>query len=162
MGSSVEIIDEELTTKAVLDLFASGDLSSKKFSIKASDPAETARRIADREINAQSFEELVGGSGDVIHARNYLNKPFQLNGVEWQLSDIEGEGAPFYAVLHIVTTDGEIAVMTCGASTVMRRAAVIAANGWFGRWVKIVKETKTANGYEPLTLVEAPEAVPFN
>jgi len=25
-----------------------------------------------------------------------------------------------------------------------------------------VKETKTANGYEPLTLVEAPEAVPFN
>jgi hypothetical protein len=157
MATSVEIIDGELSTATVLDLFASGDISNKKFSIKPADPVETARRIAEREITATSFEELLGGgSNEVIHARNYLNKAFQLNGVEWQPSDIDGEGLPFYAVMHIVTTEGEVAVMTCGATTVCRRLAVIAHHGWFGKWVKIVKESKTANGYEPLTLVEAP------
>jgi len=155
MGN-VEIINDELTTSAVISLLASGDLASKKFSIKPADPAETAKRILERELNADSFDALMGAGGEVIHARDYLNKPFQLNGVEWQLSDIEGEGLPFYAVLHITTFDGEVAVMTCGASSVVRRAAIIAHNDWFGRWVKIVKEPKTANGYEPLNLVEAP------
>jgi len=155
MGN-VEIINDELTSSAVLDLFASGDISTKKFTIKPADPVATAKRIAERELNATSIDELLGGgSNEVIHARNYLNIPFQLNGVEWQVSDIDGEGLPFYAVMHITTNDGEIAVMTCGATTVCRRLAVIAANGWFGSWVKIVKEPKTANGYEPLTLVEA-------
>jgi len=156
MGN-VEIINDELTTSAVLDLFVSGDIATKRFAIKPADPAETARRIAERELNATSIDELLGGgTGDVLHARDYLNKPFQLTGVEWQVSDIDGEGLPFYAVMHIVTNEGEVAVMTCGATTVCRRLAIIAKNGWFGKWVKIVKEPKTSNGYEPLTLVEAP------
>jgi hypothetical protein len=157
MGSSLELITDELTSTLVVDLFATGDIANKKFSIKPSDPVETAKRIAARELNAETFEELMGGTGSVIHAKDHLNKPFQLIKVEWQLSDIEGEGLPFYAILHIVDTNGEISVLTCGATSVCRRAAIIDANGWLGRWVKIVKESKTANGYEPLNLVAASE-----
>lgn len=158
----VQIIDNELSAKTVLDLFASGNLHGTKFSIKPADPAEVAARIAARDLNAQSLDELLGGGSDAISGKFYVNKPFQVTSVEWQLSDIEGEGLPFYAVIHGVSLDGEVLVITCGATSVVRKLAVMASNEWLPAWVKIVKGQKTASGYEPLDLVKAAQSeIPF-
>jgi len=153
-SKSVAIHSETLTTALVVDLFKTGE-TNRKFNVIANDPQEIARRIAQRDVNATSLDELLGGGGDIISGKNYVNKPFQIESVEWQPSDIDGEGLPFYAVLHIVTIDGEIKVMTCGAQSVVRKVAVMAHNGWLPAWVKITKGTKTEAGYEPLDLVKA-------
>lgn len=161
MGT-VEIINDELNTTTVLDLLASGDLAGKTFSIKPTDPAEMARKIALRDLNATSVDDLLGGGGDVTGLRNYLNKPFLLENVEWQVSDIDGDGLPFYAVLHVVTLEGETKVLTTGAVSVVRKVAVMDARGWFPQWVKGIKADKTAAGYEPIDLVKAAaNEVPF-
>jgi hypothetical protein len=154
------IPDEGLTTEAVLEVITSGNPTG--FTFKISDPAETAKRIAERDLNAQTLDELLGGSGDATSGRDYLNKPFCLTDVEWQPSTIAGEGLPFYAVLHIVTLDGEAKVLTTGALSVVRKLAVIKKNGWTPAWLKIVKGSKTEAGYEPLDLVKAPQnEIPF-
>jgi hypothetical protein len=147
---------DSLTSSAVVDLFASGDFANRKFAFAVADPKETARRIAQRDLSATSLDELLGGGdSEVISLRDYVNKPFTITGVEWQQSDIEGDGLPFYAVCHIITLDGEIKVATTGAATVVRKLAVIGANNWFPAKVQIKKAPKTAAGYEPLDLVKA-------
>ena len=151
---------DNLNHDTVLAVLTSGDRT--KFVFTASDPAETAKRIAERDLNAATLDELLGGGSDTISGRDYLNKPFQLNGVEWQPSDIAGEGLPFYAVLHVVTLDGEPKVITTGAISVVRKVAVMAQNQWLPAWVKMTKGAKTEAGYEPLDLVKAPQnEIPF-
>ena len=108
------------------------------------------------------FDESLGGGNETISGRNYVNKPFQINNVEWQASEIEGEGLPFYAVIHAISIDGEVLVITCGATSVVRKLAVMQQNQWLPAWCKIVKGSKTAGGYEPLDLVKAPQSdIPF-
>jgi len=158
MGELVNI--ESLNSEAVLSIIASG--SKAKYAFKPSNPEETAKRIAERDINAQSLDELLGGGSDTISGRDYVNKPFSLTNVEWQPSDIAGEGLPFYAVLHVVTLDGEPKVITTGAISIVRKVAVMSQNGWLPAWVKIVKGSKTEAGYEPLDLAKAPQSeIPF-
>jgi hypothetical protein len=156
-----EIVSSDaLNADTVLAVLTSGDKS--KFVFTVANPEETARRIAERDLNAQSLDELLGGGSDAISGRDYINKPFQLTGVEWQPSDIVGDGLPFYAVLHIVSMDGEPKVLTTGALSVVRKVAVMASKGWLPAWVKIVKGAKTEAGYEPLDLVKAPQnEIPF-
>ena len=156
---SKEIVTiKELSTAAIVDLFSSGNIHKANVTFQAAseNPEETAKKIALRDINASSVDELLGGGADVINGKTYINKPFLVESVEWQPSDFEGEGLPFYAVCHIVDLDGETHVLTCGATTVVRKLAVMAHNGWFPQWVKITKGPKTANGYEPLDLTKAP------
>jgi len=149
-----------ITATSVVEFLATGDKG--KFVFTAANPEETARRIAERDLNAQSLDELLGGSSETISGRNYLNKPFQVNSVEWQASEIEGEGLPFYAVIHGISLDGEVLVITCGATSVVRKLAVMQSNSWLPAWVKITKGSKTAGGYEPLDLVKAPQSeIPF-
>lgn len=153
---AVTISGDSLTSEAVVDLFRSGDIANKKFVFAVSDAKETAQRIALRDLNASSVDELLNGSSDVISGRDYVNKPFTLIGVEWQPSDIVGgEGLPFYAVCHIATIDGEAKVLTTGAASIVRKVAKMAAEHWLPVKVKIVKAGKTEAGYEPLDLVFA-------
>jgi len=154
-GSEVVSISN-LDSETVLSLFERG-IANGKFVFAAADPEETARRIALRDLNASSVDELLGGgSAEVISGRNYLNKPFTVTGVEWQRSDeAYGDGLPFYAVCHIVTLDGETKVLTTGATTVVRKLAKMAVENWFPVSVKIVKGPKTPNGFEPLDLVKS-------
>jgi hypothetical protein len=147
---------KELSTAAIVDLFASGNITNTTLVITPENPEETAKKIALRDLNAASVDELLGGGANVINGKTYLNKPFLVESVEWQQSDFEGEGLPFYAVCHIVDLEGESHVLTCGATTVVRKLAVMAHNDWFPQWVKITKGPKTAAGYEPLDLVKAP------
>ena len=65
---------------------------------------------------------------------------------------------PFYGVFHIVTTDGEIKVLTTGARSVLLKAAKAQYEGWLPLWVKLTQsEKKTEAGYQPLDLAQAPE-----
>jgi hypothetical protein len=90
----------------------------------------------------------------VLHAQDYLNTPFQLLSVEWRNSD-QG-GLPFYAVMQVILSDGEIVPMTTGARSVMLKAAKAHDAGWLPLWVKITKSDKpTEAGNFPLDLVAA-------
>lgn len=156
MASSEIVSISTLDSETVLSLFERG-LANGKFVFAPADPEETARRIAQRDLNAASVDELLGGgSNETISGRNYLNKPFTITSVEWQRSDDAFDaGLPFYAVCHIVTLDGETKVLTTGATTVVRKLAKMAVEGWFPIQVKIVKGPKTDAGFEPLDLVKA-------
>jgi hypothetical protein len=123
------------------------------------DPDEVAARIAARDLGATSPQDLFGGSASVLHSKDYINKPFRLDGVEWRPSDFDGDGQPFYAVLTITTADGTREVMTTGAAGIMRKAAVAADKGWLPQWVKIVEGNQTSGGYKPLDLTAAPAGV---
>lgn len=161
--SDIVVQSAGLTTSNIVAMFAAGDFS-KKWVITTDDPAEAQRRIAERDLNAQSVDDLLGGGKEAISGKEYLNKVFQVTDVEWQLSEYEGDGGlPFYAVIHAITLDGEAKVITSGATTVIRKLAVMAHNGWFPQWVKIVKAgKKTESGYEPLDLVKAAKSeIPF-
>ena len=153
----VAVGPEGITSAQVVELFETGDIRAATFALTAGDPEEVAQRIRDRELAAQSLGELLSG-GEVISGKNHVNKPFELRVVEYQPSDIEGEGLPLYAVLHGVSPDGERLVITCGAEGVVRKAAIIAARGWLPAWVKIALGKETAKGYKPLDLVAAPES----
>lgn len=154
--------DVELTTSTVLDLLTNPTTNWSKLSFRVSNPDETAARIAQRELSAASIDELLGG-GETISGKDYIGKPFCVNSVDWQASDIVGEGLPFYAVIHAADINGESLTITTGARTVVRKLAIMAGNGWLPAWVKIVKGPKTDAGYEPLDLAkaEAPE-LPFD
>ena len=155
-GNEIVVNSDSLNSETVVELFRSGDIHSRKLVFAVADAKETAQRIALRDLNATSLDELLGGSSDVISGRDYVNKPFTLTAVEWQQSDIVGgEGLPFYAVCHIATIDGEAKVLTTGAASIVRKVAKMAAEGWLPAKVKIVKAAKTEAGYEPLDLALA-------
>lgn len=157
IATTTEVV--ELTNKKVLDLFTDPATDWNALSFSISSPEETAARITARELAAKSIDDLLGGS-ETISGKNYVGKSWCFIDVEWLPSDIAGEGLPFYALIHAANHEGEAITITCGARSVMRKLAIMKANGWAGNWVKIVKsDKKTEAGYEPLDLAKgiAPE-----
>lgn len=155
MANEIVAMDGGITPQDVLRYVESG--GTYKIALPAQDPEAVAERINLEIINASSVDELFG-EREVIHGRDYLNKPFNLLDVEYRPSDIDGEGLPFYGVFHIVTPDGETKVLTTGARSVLLKAAKAQYEGWLPLWVRIVQsDKKTENGYQPLDLQAAPE-----
>jgi hypothetical protein len=147
-------MDAGLTASDVIKFVESGGTYS--IPISQEDPAVISARIDAQIFEATSVEELFG-EREVIHGQDYLNKPFTLVDVAWRPSDIEGQGLPFYAVLTIVTIDGEQKVLTTGARSILMKIAKAQSEGWLPLSVKIVQsDKKTENGYQPLDLVAAP------
>lgn len=159
--ASTDLVIDRLDTSTIFDLFTTGDIDRPlKFSLQLQDPAEVSARINAQKLAAKSIEELLGG-GEVESSKTYLNRPFNLLGVDWQLSDIEGgEGLPFYAVLHGADPQGESVTITTGSKNIIRDAVIMVHNGWLPAPVKITSE-KTAAGYTVLSLALAPEIKPF-
>ena len=154
-NGTVAVRADVLNSTLVLDVLA-GRVDGKKLVIGAGEPSEVAARIERQDLEATSAEQLFGSS-EMVAGKDFTDKPFRFERVEWQLSDIEGAGLPFYAVLHGVTYEGEVVVIGVGARSVVRKAAKADAEGWLPVWVKIVRGKKTAEGYYPLDLVAAPE-----
>ena len=155
MANEIVSIGGGITPQDVLKYVESG--GTYKISVVADDPADIAERINAEILGASSPAELFGDK-EVLHGRDYLNNPFQLVDVEYRPSEIDGEGMPFYGVFHIVTTDGEIKVLTTGARSVLLKAAKAQYEGWLPLWVKLTQsEKKTEAGYQPLDLAQAPE-----
>lgn len=139
--------------------------------VTLSPPNDEERKLMSERIDAQQFdaqspEELFGS--DVLHGKDFTEHPFRLIGVDYQRSTIEAEdrqGLPFYAVLKIVTPDGEVRTLICGARSVVKKAAIAANNGWLEDskrplWLKITSTVVEENGKptarRALDLVGAP------
>lgn len=144
----------ELNTEAILSLFADATVDWTNIHFTVSSSEETAARIAARDLEANSLDELLGGS-DTISGKNYVGRPFCAVDVEWQASNIDGEGLPFYAVIHASNIDGESITITCGGRSVVRKLAVMKAKSFFPAWIKLVQGEKTENGYYPLDIAKA-------
>ena len=152
MSNEMAVPDSSITTADVVAFITTG----APIPIVAEDPETIAARIDAQILAAGSVEELFGET-TVIHARDYLAKAFTLLRVEWRPSDIEGDGLPFFAVMHIVDMNGEAQVITTGARSVVMKAAKAQHEGWLPLQVRIVQsDKKTASGYQPLDLVAAP------
>jgi hypothetical protein len=142
-------IDGEITSDDVVRYVESG--GTYEIALVKQDPEQVAQRINAKIIGASSAAELFGDN-QVLHAQDYLGTPFQLLSVEWRNSDL-GEGLPFYAVMQIATTEGEVLTMTTGAQSVCLKVAVAAAKGFLPTWVKIVKSDRpTEAGNYPLDI----------
>ena len=146
---------DALSTSYVLDLFSSPTTDFSKLVFTTAAPEAIAAKIALRDLNAESLEELLGGS-ETIQGRDYVQKPFCILSIDWQISTIKGEGLPFYVVMHCANLDGESITIVTGARSVLRKVAVMDQKGWLPAWVKITKGEKTESGGEPLDLVSAP------
>ncbi len=146
---------DTLSSSLVLDVLG-GRVDGKTLVAGVGDPSEVAARIERQDLEATSIDQLLGAS-EMVAGKDFVDKPFQLQRIEWQLSEIDAASLPFYAVLHGVTYDGEAVIIGVGARSVVRKAAKIDHEGWLPAWVKIVRGKKTTEGYYPLDLVAAPE-----
>src|SRR5690242_2462259 len=77
-------------------------------------PDQVAIDIIARILAANDAAEVLGG-GSAIHARDYLDVPFNLTSVRLNKSSFDGVGPDFYALLEGVDQDGVKIVITCGA-----------------------------------------------
>lgn len=82
------------------------------------DPDEAVYEISLRYLAANSVDALLEPQ-TVLHANEYRDRPFTVLAVDWRRSRLDGQGPGRFAVLQIVTADGEPAVMTCGATQAM-------------------------------------------
>jgi len=152
MTNDIVSIDTEIHSTDVLR-YVESDGAHQLPEVKV-DAESVAKRIDARIMSATSVAEVLG-TDEVLHAQDYLNTPFQLLNVEWRPSD-QPQGLPFYAVLTITTSDGEIVPMTTGARSVMLKAAKLHSLGALPLWVRIVKSDKpTEAGNFPLDLMAA-------
>ena len=147
-------IDEQLSSSTVLAYLA--DPASVQIQAFQQDPEEIRKRIEEQLLGATSLDELLG-EREVIQGKSYVGKPFYLQSVEWRQSDYETEfGLPFYAVMQISDYDGNMHTLSCGARSVVQKAAIMADRGWLPAWVKITEGKQTEAGYKPLDLTSAP------
>ena len=120
-----------------------------------------SRRIEAQTLEATSAAELFGGGEDVLHARDMIGRPLQFLSVEWRPSDLEGEGLPFYALVKVADTQGEVRLMSTGARNIVLKLAKAQAAGWLPQWLKVVEVTvknpvKGRSAPLDVVLVDAP------
>ncbi len=146
---------DRITSSLVLDVLL-GKVDPKRLVFGTDDPQAVAERIALRDLQASSPEELFGVR-ELVAGKDFVEKPFSLVSVEWAESTLEASDLPFFAILHGVTYDGEMVTIGVGAKAVMRKAAKADTEGWLPQWVRIVRGKKTSDGYYPLDLAASPE-----
>ena len=147
-------IDEALSYGQVLSYLA--DPASVEILNYKENPDEIRNRIESQLLAATSIEELLG-ERELLQGKQFVNKPFQVRSVQWRLSDFDGEGLPFYAVCEIVTPDGTMHALSCGARSVVQKLAIMVSNDWLPAWVRITEGKATDAGYKPLDLGSAPD-----
>ena len=146
------VVAGSLSSALVVELFATGEINSAEliFTNAPVDPATAQANISARRHAAKSLEELLDG-GKLISGKDFTNRPFQIESVEWRSSDIEGEGLPFYAVLGIVDANGEAKKIGVGARSVVEAIAIGDVQGFFGvgddrPWVKFTPKPLEKDG----------------
>ncbi len=125
-----DLMPVDLTSTYIAAAFKDGTIDQVTEFTLNKDPSQVRSEIAAQRDSAKSFEELLGGN--TTSGKNFVNRPFQIESLSWQPGKIEGEGLPFYAVIHAVTTDGEVQTITCGAKNVVNILAIADREHWFG------------------------------
>lgn len=146
------VVAGSLSSALVAELFATGEINSAELSFDNApvDPAVAAANISAQRHAAKSLEELLEG-GKLTAGKDFTNRAFQIDTVEWRASDIEGEGLPFYAVLGIVDSNGEARKIGVGAKSVVESIAIGDVQGFFGvgperPWVKFTPKQLEKDG----------------
>jgi hypothetical protein len=145
--ASTELVGIELVKAALLD-------PNVKLSVVDEDPDVVQRRMIERTLSATSVEGL--WDKGVTHAKDAVDRAFQLNDVEFRNSEVEGEGGlPIFAVMHVAFLDtGEPGIITCGATGVVTRLVKLIEFGALPIDVQI-RATKTKGGYTVMDLEPA-------
>ena len=146
------VVAGSLSSALVVELFATGEINSAELSFDNApvDPATAAKNISEQRHAAKSLEELLEGS-KLTAGKDFTNRAFQIESVEWRASDIDGEGLPFYAVLGIVDANGEAKKIGVGARSVVEAIAIGDVQGFFGvgddrPWVKFTPKPLEKDG----------------
>jgi hypothetical protein len=93
---------------------------------------------------ATSLEAMLEGTDSgLVASKDYTNRPFKIADVAWRASELDGEGLPLFAILTVVTAQGEEKKVSTGAKSVCEAIALGDAKGWFGtgedkNWLKFV------------------------
>lgn len=121
------------------------------------DPERVGLLITAQILNAATPEEVLASS-EATGLRQFLDRPFSLESVDFQRSEYE-QGQPFYVVMKgadLVT--GEAVVLTTGSRKVTAQAFQLARRGWLPAKVVAKQATRpTRDGYFPLRLESATE-----
>lgn len=119
------------------------------------DVEEMTLQIVAQILNAKDADEVLGGR-TATHALDVLDVPLVLTGVHFQKSDFDGAGPQFYAVLDVVTADGEGIPVTCGAKNVIAQAWRLEDLNALPLKIVIRRSAKpTANGFHVMWLEKA-------
>ena len=146
------VVAGSLSSGLVAELFATGEINSAELQFEnlPVDPEAAARSISAQRHAAKTVEELLEG-GKLTAGKDFTNRAFQIDTVEWRASDIEGEGLPFYAVLAVVDGNGEAKKIGVGAKSVVEAIAIGDVQGFWGLgddkpWVKFTPKPMEKNG----------------
>jgi hypothetical protein len=121
-----------------------------RLSIVEEDPQVVAQRMMNQVLSANRIEDLFDTG--VTHAADAVDRPFELNNVEFRNSDVEGGTLGIFSVMHVTFQDtGEIGVVTCGAAGVVTRLVKLVEFDALPIRLKI-RATKTKGGYTALDL----------
>lgn len=165
-GKAIEFSGSpEAQAKVLLELFESGDIYSAVLKFGTQDPEEVQRRMRLQKLSAKSFDELSGASSTVSSKdKEWHDRPFGIMSVEWGEADTQKypNSLPIFAIIHVVTYEGETATITSGSEGIVFDLVLATARGWIttdeqGRptaWRKITAKA-TPQG-EALNLVTAP------
>lgn len=121
------------------------------------DPEAMSRAIMERILNASTVEEAFTQQ-NLTPLRTILDTPFRITDVHFNRSKLnEGEGAPVYAIVDIVTVDtGEAISTSCGGKNVLAQLVVGLKNGWLADNVFQLIANRTTDGYDALWLEALP------
>lgn len=124
--------------------------------LEPQDAAAAGMEIAARILRAESVDEVFE-QGGATPALEVIDVPLIVNGLRWNRSDYEGEGAKVYALIDATRADsGEELTITCGSRNVMAQLYRLDQLGALNTPVKIVRaERETARGFRPMWLARA-------
>lgn len=120
----------------------------------SSDPAEAVAMMAMPILDAENFEDMFAGAGNVDDLQeSLLNIGLHVEEISFNKSDFT-DGLPVYATFRgKVLSTGDSFVANCGAWQVVLVAYQCVKNGWLPRNFCFIRSEKaTSRGYHPVNI----------
>lgn len=164
-AESVDTTTGEVAVRTPAEIMESGALPADQVELvtqflsnalpeEEADPQAAALAIIAQVLAADSPDEVLADI-EAMGLRQYLDKPFTLESVQFRRSEYEA-GMPFYALIH--GTDratGEKILLTSGSQKVTAQLFRLATRGWLPREVMAKQSNKaTRAGFYPVRLVD--------
>lgn len=135
------------------------------------DDSDIAAAMLERKLSAETMEDM-DSSGELDDIESIYSAPVRVIGVGFRNSDeqyLKGEGSlGIFAVLNLVTTQGETLTVGSGATDVVVTASKILEKDWLGKgwWVIAPASKETRAGFRPINMTpakvtETQSGVPF-
>lgn len=153
-GAGTEVAQRDPAFLAQLELIHRAILGEAE--LPATDPAAMSRAIMERILSAETFEEAFTQQ-NLTPWRSLVGVPVVIPGpgsIHFNRSGFEGQSV--YAVVDLITPDGQQQVVSCGGQNVLAQLVAALQNGWLGPDYPVrMVENDTAEGYKALWLEAA-------